>query len=355
MDIKIKKFDSFIKNKLKNDLNIPGIGIIIFDTNKILYKHISGYSNLKTKQKLSFEQKFCIASCSKSILCLSILSLINKKKIPNIFEMTLDKVWSKNIHPEFKKVKVKQLASHNSGIYGPTEPDETPFIKQYSKIEDKLKNLDGMSSRKKLANIILKKKPKYDPGEKFEYSNWAYGILGAIIEKLTKKHYAEIINEEIMIPLNIKADYEKLYYGKKYVNGHYTLLWDNFSKNKLIPLKKNQHINPLYESPSGETWITLEDCAKYCQEFLKALNNKKTILDKSILLESIKRQYDTYAYGWWNTSKNHIAHGGNFFHTTTHFHLVPEKKIGIVLFTNTNILVEEKFSIIKEFLLLSNR
>ena len=80
MDKKIKNFDSFIKNKLKSDLNLPGLGIIIFDTNKILYKHISGYSNLKTKEKLSIEQKFCIASCSKSILCLSILSLIKKKK-----------------------------------------------------------------------------------------------------------------------------------------------------------------------------------------------------------------------------------------------------------------------------------
>ena len=41
-----------------------------------------------------------------------------------------------------------------------------------------------------------------------------------------------------MKPLNIKAKYEKLYYGKGYVNGHYKNWWDNKSRDNHIPLKK---------------------------------------------------------------------------------------------------------------------
>jgi CubicO group peptidase (beta-lactamase class C family) len=351
VQLKYKKFDNFIKKSLKDCWNIPGLGVVIFNSNDIVYKYIGGYSNLKSKQKLKINDKFCIASCSKSILCTAISSLIDKKKIPNIWNMTLEEVRGKNIHKDFKKVKVKQLAQHNSGIDSPIDPvEDTPCLKKYQQIEDKLSNLNGMDGRKKLTDIVLKKKAMYKPGSKFEYSNWGYGILGAIIEKLTKKHYSEIIDEEIMQPLDINADYEKLYYGKNYVNGYYSLWWDKNTRNKLIPLKKNQYINPLIESPSGETWMNILDCAKYCQIFLKGLNKEETLLKTSTIKNLTKPSFENYGYGWFINKKKHVYHGGNYYHTTTHFHLVPEHNIGIILFTNTNFAPAEKWSIVKEFL-----
>mgnify|MGYP004009143341 FL=1 len=155
-NIRFKKFDKFLTNSIKNEWNIPGIAITIFDSNKILHTYVSGYSNLKTKKKLKLTDKFLIASCSKSMLCAAIASLIEKKKIPNIWNMTLGEVWSKNIHHEFRKIKVKQLAMHNSGIDSPNDEVEfTSNIKKYYKIENKLNKLDGMESRKQLTNIVL--------------------------------------------------------------------------------------------------------------------------------------------------------------------------------------------------------
>jgi CubicO group peptidase (beta-lactamase class C family) len=348
-NIRFKKFDKFLTNSIKNEWNIPGIAITIFDSNKILHTYVSGYSNLKTKKKLKLTDKFLIASCSKSMLCAAIASLIEKKKIPNIWNMTLGEVWSKNIHHEFRKIKVKQLAMHNSGIDSPNDEVEfTSNIKKYYKIENKLNKLDGMESRKQLTNIVLKMKPLYKPGSKFEYSNWGYGILGAIIEKITKQHYSDIINNEIMKPLNIDANFEKLFYGKNYVNGHYSIWWDKKLKNKLTPLKKNQFINPFFESPAGETWMSILDCAKYCQSYLKTLNKQKSILKLSTVKYLTKKNFEDYGYGWFINNRNHIYHAGSYFHTTTHFHMIPEKNIGIVLSINTNFY--HKWLIIKEFL-----
>jgi D-alanyl-D-alanine carboxypeptidase len=198
----------------------------------------------------------------------------------------------------------------------------------------------------------VKTKPIFKPGSYFEYSNWGYGILGAILEKLTKKNYGQVIDEEIMKPLNIDADFELLFYGKEYVNGHYNNWWDKANRNKLIPLKKNQFINPLFESPAGETWMSILDCAKYCQSFLKSLNNEESILKSTTAEYLIKKTFENYGYGWFINKKNHIYHGGSYFHTTTHFHLIPEKNIGIVLSVNTNF--SGKWSIIKEFKRLIN-
>ena len=57
---KFKNFDKFLKNKIKNEWNIPGIAIAIFDSNEILYTYIYGYSDLKTKNKLKLIDKFII-------------------------------------------------------------------------------------------------------------------------------------------------------------------------------------------------------------------------------------------------------------------------------------------------------
>ena len=255
--------------------------------------------------------------------------------------MTLDKVWSKKIHKDFYKVTVKQLAMHNSGIDSPLDPVEnTPCLSKYKKIEDKLEKYDGMTARKKLTNIVLKEKPLYEPGSKFEYSNWGYGILGAILEKLTKKHYAKVIEEEIMKPLNINAKYEKLFYGNGYVNGHYKNWWDQKTRNNHIPLKKGQFINPLGEAPAGETWMSIINCAKYCQLFLNKENN---ILSKQSIKKLTTIGYEDYAYGWFVNKRNHVYHGGSYYHTTTHFHLIPESNMGIVLLCNTNLLPTYKF------------
>ena len=349
MDNKYKKFDEFLKDNIKNCWDIPGLAIAIFDSNEILYKFKTGYADIKTKQKLKFSDKFCIASCSKSILCATIESLIVKKEIPNIWDMTLDKVWSQKIHKDFYKVTVKQLVMHNSGIDCPLDDVEnTPCLSKYKKIEDKLEKYDGITARKKLTNIILKQKPIYEPGSKFEYSNWGYGILGAILEKLTKKHYAKVIEEEVMKPLNIDARYEKLFYGDGYVNGHYKNI---FHKNEqdYIPLKKGQYINPLGEAPSGETWMSIIDCANYCMMYLKALNKEKSILNLSTVKKLTKPGFEDYGYGWFINKRKHIYHAGQYFHTSTHFHLVPDKNIGIVLSVNCDFPPRNKWSIVKSF------
>ena len=80
------------------------------------------------------------------------------------------------------------------------------------------------------------------------------------------------------------------------------------------------------------------------------INKENTDLSKSIIKKLITTGYEDYAYGWFVNKRNHVYHGGQYYHTTTHFHLVPESNIGIVLSVNTNLLPTYKWSIVKEFI-----
>ena len=88
--------------------------------------------------------------------------------------------------------------------------------------------------------LYLNENPIYKPETKYDYSNFGYVIIGAILEKITNKEYYQIIDEEIMDPLNINAEYHNssknnsIFYGDGYVNGHYSIEADG----KIIPLKK---------------------------------------------------------------------------------------------------------------------
>ena len=147
---------------------------------------------------------------------------------------------------DYKKCLVKYIANHTSGI--------SDFIDcpKKSKILKKYEDMEGTKSRKKVANLMLKMKPFYKPNSKYEYSNIGYGILGHIIEKLTKMKYYEFIDKYVFEPLNIKAKYGENQ-GKGFADGHY-YFWQ-FKNSKYTPLKKKQHYNAVFEAPAGTTFI----------------------------------------------------------------------------------------------------
>jgi len=341
---KYKNLEKFIKDGMKNCWDMPGLAVAVFDSNEILYNYVGGYSNLKTKERLNITDKFCTGSTGKSMLCAAISSLIQKKKIPNIWNMTLSDVWSKTIHKDYKNVKVKLIACHSSGIPGISTNEELDLLncpKKCQKMENKMENLDEVQQRKMLANIILNDPPTYVPGKEFRYSNWGFGILGAIIEKLTKMKYWEVIDQEIMKPLEIEASY-KYKYGNGYVNGHLAqdeLWWDKNNEYKIIPLNKNQHIDTPYADPSGVLFLSILDCAKYCQSYLKILNKEKSILNLKTIKYLTKPMINNYAYAWWlgkHNYKGSISHSGGWQCQTCKFLIIPEKNIGIVICSNTS-------------------
>lgn len=323
MDIKIKLFDEWIKNNFKNCWNIPGLAICIFDDNNILYKKVLGDANFKTKRKLKINDKFCIASCSKSFVCLAITLAIKAKEIPNIWLMTLGDVFGNEIHEDFKDVPVKYLASHTSGI---TDFDNCPKKSQLKKYE----NIKGIDSRIIISKILLNQPAHYKPGNKFEYSNIGYGILAGIVEKFIKKDYIYIIDKYICNPLKLKPDYKIYYTGEGYAEGH---KYDPMILNSTFePLKKKEHINPTYEEPSGEIYLSVSDSAKYLQEYLKASLGQSSIMTKSIYNNQIKPCIDGYAFGLINHDNGKkITHSGAYFFTSTTYTIFPKKLIGIVM------------------------
>jgi CubicO group peptidase (beta-lactamase class C family) len=102
------------------------------------------------------------------------------------------------MNPDLRAVTLQQLLSHTSGLPSDNEAFDKLLVESFA--QDGL-NLDELrywllqqSSSQPLAT---------KPGTKFAYSNLGYTIAGAILERVTKKTWEELVVERIFTPLQL--------------------------------------------------------------------------------------------------------------------------------------------------------
>ena len=97
------------------------------------------------------------------------------------------------------RVTLKQLLQHTSGLANPddTQADEKGVPAFYRDAR--------ASTPAKSAPRVCAEKPKRKPGERFEYNNCDYLVLGAILERLNNASYAQLVSQRIAKPLGMRT------------------------------------------------------------------------------------------------------------------------------------------------------
>ena len=136
-----------------------------------------GWSNRETREPVSTAQLFQIGSITKSFVALTLLQLQDEGKL-EIARPVLDYLPWLPIEQPFGAITVHHLLTHTSGLAA-----ESPLFP-----------VDGA----RLA-------PHYAPGQRFHYSNWAYDVLGTLIERLDGQPWPRSVERRIFGPLGMTA------------------------------------------------------------------------------------------------------------------------------------------------------
>lgn len=99
--------------------------------------------------------------------------------------------------PNADKITIEHLLHHRSGLVSITNREE--YMDYYT---------EG-STRQEMIDRMIEYGTNFEPGEKMEYSNSGYLLLGYIIEDVTGMDYADALQNMIIEPLGL----EKTYYG----------------------------------------------------------------------------------------------------------------------------------------------
>ena len=181
---KVEEIDHVVKTIYNND-QFSGI-VLVSVKGDVVYKSAVGYANLEDSIPNTCDAKFRIASFTKPFTSMLILQLVEDGVI---------KLDGKLIEylPEFTvtsgdKITIRQLLTHRAGITG------HPRISNLIDIEQQY------YTRRDFLELIMQYDLIYEPGKGREYSNFGYGLLALLIEKVTGKSYDEVMFEKICKP-----------------------------------------------------------------------------------------------------------------------------------------------------------
>lgn len=189
-DTRQNKIDDYFSRKYKRkQFN----GNILFAENGKIISHKSyGYANLKTKEKLTENHSFQLASVSKPFTSVAILQLIENGQI-NLND-TLQKFF-----PNFpyEGITIHQLLCHRSGLSQYTHFCDAPD----SIWPDKNKTINNED----VINIISKINPliNYPPDRRYYYSNTNYLLLASIVKKISGIEFKQYLNKNIFSPIDM--------------------------------------------------------------------------------------------------------------------------------------------------------
>ncbi|MBS7233661.1 beta-lactamase family protein [Flavobacterium psychroterrae] len=165
--------------------------IAISENGKTIYTKSIGFDDITTSKKSSINTKYRIGSISKTFTAALIFKAVQDKKIN--LNQTIDKYF-----PTIKNAKtitISNLLNHRSGVHDFTnDPDYLNWNTEYQ-------------SRAKMIERIAAGPTSFEPDTKGQYCNSNYILLSYILEDVYKKSYGDILNQQIIKPLNLKNTY----------------------------------------------------------------------------------------------------------------------------------------------------
>jgi D-alanyl-D-alanine carboxypeptidase len=183
-DDTIRRLDRTIAKQMRDD-ELPGVVVGVWVPGEGEYVVARGKANLKTGEKRDVDDPFRIGSITKTFVATAILQLVDEGKLSKSDKLAK---WYPDF-PNAGKITIDHLLSMRSGIVDPPWED---LIGSLTSPQDAIEASAG------LGGAFL------PPGQRTEYRNINYVILGEIIGKVSGKDTGDRIAQSILGPLGMK-------------------------------------------------------------------------------------------------------------------------------------------------------
>ena len=271
------------KNKLSeimtayHDYNMFDGAVLVAENGKIIYQDAFGLANREWNIPNRTDTKFMIGSVSKPLTAMLVLIQVQKGLIH------LDSTVG-NYLPEFKnkpaeKVTVRQLLNHTSGLAN------------YDIIKDFFPRISRQNfTREEYMRVFMDSSLAFSPGAHSAYSSWGYFTLGYIMERVTKKSYAQLMSDDIFNKLGM--NHSGSYFHTQIVPNRATGYDYSFGGYTSSDFRDQSNT-----MGTGDLYSTVEDLFKF---HMAIADN--TLLNKELTAEMLTPGLEParYGYGWFN-------------------------------------------------------
>ncbi|TYS14154.1 beta-lactamase family protein [Rossellomorea vietnamensis] len=260
--------------------NVNGLSIALFEEGQISVIDNYGLLEVNSDRKVSDDTIYSACSISKFLTGMVVIKLLEERYL-DLDENVNDRLvtWKvpENEYTQNKKVTLRNLLSHQSGIKDP----EGSFSKLNSNIAvpSIVELLEGKSH---YCNVPIA--VQFEPEREFHYSDAGYCIIQQLIEDVMKKPFYRVADEYIFKPLGMESSFlnlTRIERKKKELScGH----------NKMGELVEGKY--PIYPYPAASgLWTTSLNLTLLVLELMNALKGESKIgISKSSAQEMISSQ-----------------------------------------------------------------
>lgn len=189
------KITSTVRAAMKSG-EIPGAVVGVWRKGKGSYLQAFGTSGLSgTDTPVKTSDVFREASITKTFTGVEILKLVEEGKLS--LDDTISKWDFSEGLPNRDKVTLKMLLNHTSGYPDPSN-DYMPFTVQIFETPER------EWTPVELVQWAIEDQNYLSPGQEYRYSNFGYCLLGMVIEQVTGKPLATVLQDDLLTPLSLK-------------------------------------------------------------------------------------------------------------------------------------------------------
>ncbi|MEZ4938577.1 MAG: serine hydrolase domain-containing protein [Crocinitomicaceae bacterium] len=323
-----KLADAYLQNMTSK--NLFSGSVFVKKGNNVLFQKAYGFANRSYQVKNTLETTFNLGSITKLFTATAIFQLIDKGKLK--LEDSLHKVLPQIPDSISKGITIKQLLTHTSGL-GRGEYDKSLFP------------FEDMSVNELLPLVYAES--EFPPGTDVRYSNGAFIILGAIIEKLSRQDYFTYIVENIFDKANMKtsgfyAVDEEVIKAESYTLGRFHD-FNNVASYEDGKRRSAIYLNGYRGSPAGMSYSSVIDLSNYFNALFgnKLMSNKTSEIfineQVEIPKESESNIKNFYGFAWEIDKINGykvIRKDGGTWGVSTRMAYIPKDDIQIIVLSN---------------------
>jgi CubicO group peptidase (beta-lactamase class C family) len=306
------KVDDFVRGEMQSQ-HIPGFSLLVNKDGKMAMAKGFGLANVEHQVPVKPETIFQSGSVGKQFTATAVMLLVEDGKVG--LDDTISKYLT-NVPPSWDNIRVRHLLTHTSGLGD--YPSDFDLRRDYT--EDQL-----------LAKVTTTPL-KFQPGEKWSYSNLGYLTLGILISKVSGKFYGDVLQERIFKPLGMTT---------ARIISEANIITNRAAGYRLVDgqLKNQEWVSPTMNSTGdGSLYLTVYDLAKWDASLYAEKILKRSSLDQMwtpVTLNDGKTH--PYGFGWFVVEvRGHrlIHHGGSWqgFHCDIQRYV--DDKLTIIGFDN---------------------
>jgi CubicO group peptidase (beta-lactamase class C family) len=321
--------DAYIDEQMHR-LRIPGASLAVLEGNRVV--HQRGFGLARPGGELPTAQTpFFIGSLTKSFTALGVMQLVEAGKVDLDAPVQRYLPWFRVADLQAsEQITLRHLLNQTSGF--PAMAGEV-ILEDYGDGPD-------ATERKVRSMATLKTNPV---GEKCDYCNLNYDVLGLIIETVSGEAYPDYIQNHIFNPLEMSHSYTKRAVAKQngLARGHRH--WFGF------PVPAPDLPDPRAALPSGYLISCVEDMAHYLSAHMNGGRYKDVQILSAPGIDELHRgvmEYfpmgipsGKYGMGWFDIDLGDtktFTHSGNVPDFSAYMGFIPDQHKGLVILFNAD-------------------